>query len=198
VSGFFLLLLSACAPTDTPLPTNVENVGDVITKENDLLEDTNIEYTQRLPYEGNGLGLNEFCLTSFDVDYATAGTVKSWIADCVNGDYQAVEDEAAGVTRESANLAAGGSIHIVSYENHYYMAELHLDAGKSPGTLKADIEAVLTAYIGRRLASPESNELESAIDVVLQGGEMSYVESLSNTASVYLMQQDNQLLVQIR
>lgn len=196
-ASVILFGLSACTPSDT-LPTEVEEVGGVITKENDQLQVSVPEYAERLPYESSGLGLNEFCLTGLDVDYATEGTVKSWLTDCVNGDYQAVEDSTAGVTREAASLSSGGDLHVVSYEGYYYMVELYLDAGKDADTLKSDIEEVLTAYIGRRLASPESAELESAVSVALQGGEMTYIESLSNSASVYLMKQGGELLVQIR
>lgn len=198
LSGCIILFgLSACTTSDS-LPTEVEEVGSIITKENDLLEASNPDYTQRLPYEGDGLGLNEFCLTGFDIDFATVDTVKMWIADYVSGSYQMVEDETSGVTRESANLFGGGTVQIVSYEGYYYMVELYFDAEKDTNTLKLSIEDVLTAYIGRRLASPENDELETAISAALQGGEMSYIESLSNSASVYLMKQDGQLLVQIR
>lgn len=195
-----IFLFSGCSNHGDELPTDVQSVGGVITKDNELLEQSDAEYTQGLPYGGDtGLGLNEFCLTGLDVDYATTDNVKSWLAEYVSGEYtQSQDPEVDGVVRENAGLAAGGRIDIVTMSDVYYMTELRLDSSKTADELEAQISDIISAYIGRRLATSEVDELSNAVSSAMGGSGMSYVPALSNTAEVYLMMDEGDLLVQIR
>lgn len=201
-----IFALSACQNSE-PLPDHIEEVGsDVLVKSDDVLDATDIMPNSTESESASDPG-EELTADDTGVEYASAETIKEWVAAYVSGDYSdASNDEGtqSGIMRETASLASGGTISILSMyvdenEGHvYYMTELAFDVQTSEDTLTTDISGVMSAYLSRQLTGDESEGIAETVHAAMLSDTLIYAEALDNAATVYMLREDEHLLVQIR
>lgn len=194
------LSLFGCNNNDT-LPNDIADVGGELVKDEELLDETNPDYQDNeTPAESGAENQDgDVCLSGITSEYASIDDIKTWIADEVSGEYTSTPGASENdVSSEATTLTTGERVDILFYGDVYFMTELYLEPDEDVASLKTKTVDFLAAYIGRNLTDQEADDVETAIEVGLKGGEMGYVESLGNTATVYTMIQNEKLLVQIR
>lgn len=194
------LSLFGCNNNDT-LPSDIADVGGELVKDEELLDETNPDYQDNeTPAESDVENQDDdVCLSGITSEYASIDDIKTWIADEVTGEYTSTPGASENdVSSEATTLTTGERVDILFYGDVYFMTELYLEPDEDVDSLKTKTVDFLAAYVGRNLTDQEANDVETAIEVGLKGGEMGYVESLGNTATVYTMIQNEKLLVQIR
>ena len=186
ISILALLLLSACSG-DT-LPTDIQNVGGTIVKEEDLLPTHDMDNIGGIQTGQNG----NIDLTQAQEGQMTAEDAKSWIADCVSGEYQMVEE--GDIVTESAPLKDGGTAKVTTYCGFYYSTEFRYPENMDGIFEKA--AACLRAYIGRAMTDAEEEELQDAMVAVSNGLDTMFLSSMDGTAYVYVFLEDSEMVVQ--
>lgn len=181
-----LLLLSACGG-DT-LPTDIQNVGGTIIKEEDLLPEHDMGNMGGIQTGQNG----NIDLTQAQEGQTTADDAKSWIAGCVSGEYQMAED--GDVIMESASLKDGGTARVTTYCGFYYSTEFRYPEDMDGILDKA--ATCLRAYIGRAMTDAEIEELGEAMAAVSNGSDTMFLSSMAETAYVYVFLEDGEMVVQ--
>lgn len=197
--GLLGLTVSGCSQ-QTDLPSEIGEVGGELVKEEDLLETTNPEYSENESSEEEDvLPDSGSCVSDMTSDFATVDDIKSWISSKVTGEYTSTVAETENETSiESTTLQTGEKVDILFYGDVYFMTELYLNTSEDISTLTEKTSSFLAAYIGRRMTEQETSDLKTALTTAVTSGDMGFVESLQSSATVYTMQQDGKLLVQIR
>lgn len=188
-AAILALSLAACGGNqDQPLPEDVQDVGDVIVKEDDLLEPSDIDMTGTQD-QTSGIILGD----NTNLAEVTVDIVKGWLSECVSGDYTQAQDD--DFLTEKASLSGGGEVEVCSYFEHYYCTNFLL-----PAETTADGERfaeLLALYIGRPLIDEEVQELNDAVTSVRNGAESIYLQTIQESALVYVMLRDDSILVQV-
>lgn len=181
-----LCLLSGCGGDN--LPTEIQDVGDTIVKEQDLLETHDIEETGGIQSGPTG----DIDLTQTQDGQMTPDMAKEWIADCISGEYEKAED--GDIITETASMKDGGTARITTYCGFYYSTEFRYPVEMDGILEKA--EACLCAYIGRDMTDLEKEELQEAMSMVSNGSDAGFVSSMSETAYVYVFIEDGDMVIQ--
>lgn len=187
-AAILALSLTACRGNqDQPLPENVQDVGGVIVKEDDLLEPSDIDMTETQD-QTSGVILGD----NANLAEVTVDMVKGWLAEEVSGEYESIPDE--DFLTERAKLDGGGEVEVCSYFEHYYCTNFLLPAETT--TDGERFAELLALYIGRPLIDEETQELNDAVTSVRNGAESIYLQTIQESALVYVMLRDDFILVQ--
>ena len=181
-----LCLLSGCGGNN--LPTEIQNVGDTIVKEQDLLETHDIKGTGGI--QSGPIG--DIDLTQAQEGQMTSDMAKEWISDCVSGEYQ--KEEEGDIITESASMKDGGTARITTYCGFYYSTEFRYPIDMDGILEKA--ETCLCTYINRDMTDLEKEELQEAMSMVSNGSDAGFVSSMCETAYVYVFVEDGNMVVQ--
>lgn len=184
---FVIALLSGCSKGE--LPTEVQGVGEPIIKEQDVLPSAN-EIPDSLNIFGRPNG--EIDLTKTDGGQITVDKAKEWIAECVNGDYTKAED--GDIVVEVAPMKDGGVAALTTYCGFYYSTEFRY--AQDSDDILENAEKNVSAYIGRDLTDMEKEELSSAAANVVDGVDSAFVQSLRDTAKVYVFIENEKIVFQ--
>ena len=191
------LSMSACGKNEE-LPSDIGQVGDSITKEQDTLDSSDIEYDSNgIPSgETDAAYWNKVSVSGEEGNAATVADVKEWISAYVSGNYTTTKDaDDENLVYENATMKDGGTVSIKSYYDGYFMTEFKFDPKSD---ILKPLSEYLSAYIGRPLATSEQESLNSTIEATKTGGEMQFVSGLRNSVTCYLLIDNGAFYTQIK
>lgn len=201
ISIFLVALLcsffTGCS-NNNDLPTNIGQVGESITKEQDLLDQTDIKLNQGgipIGNNSNDSETNKINLAdNIKTQELTSDIVRGWLSEYAKGSYTEISEDDGDFIRYETSMNLGGKMSIVNYLGSYYMTELKFD--KNTDFVSA-LSAYIEAYIGRGVTQTELQEIEEDIEIAKSGGDIQFVSTMSLTASVYILSDGDNILIQI-
>lgn len=189
-----LLSLSACKNFNN-LPDSIQNVGDNISKGDNLL-DTN----QQTDSQGNSTD-DTTNVTPQEHDDITVDDVKLWFSDLISNDYTEYTEEAQSEENnyyiEKASLKSGGDILICSYDGTYFNTTFRFTKTMDADTLHEQMDTYISTYLERSLTDNEIFALDDAISSIKIGGEMIYLDSFEDYLRGYVYADPDFFYIQV-
>lgn len=188
----YLFLLAGChQEPPEPLPTGIQNVGDTIIKEPDVLP------TATDMPSGGGIPSSTGDEKTGEIRDISSDQAKEWVKALITGEYASTQDGA--FYTQTANMVNGGTVAVNDFGERYYSTDFSLPIKSE--SAKEDAAACISAYIGRKLTDNESEELAQLITYaqkVKEGTDMELtkLESFGETAIINVMTQSNSIIIQ--
>lgn len=189
--GVLMLSMAGCRHrTEPPLPSDIHEVVEtpVATPDNSLPDSGQITIgSGTIGSQGQSGDSNATGRVTADVE-----SVRAWLSDSVTSEYDATQD--GMVVKETATGNHGGTVSIMMVDNAYRGTEFRypLDGDEAVEAFTA----YLGAYLQSELIDIEIAELQDGIATAESSGDIYYMNSLATAASVYIMVEDGELVMQ--
>jgi len=190
-----ILSLAACSQSNE-LPTDIKDVGDNIS-----IKDDTLKTTTPTPKNGGMFPGTNANVTPQENDEITVDDIKAWYADFISSDFEEYTDgsieESDAHHIEIAALRSGGDILISSYDGVYYNTIFRFSKDMDAKLRKQQIEENISIYLARDLTDYEKIVLNDAVEAIMKGGEIIYLNNFKDYIRGYIYADSNYIYVQV-